>query len=208
MSFVLNAQKRGQLTRHELKTLRKNGSIPAIIYGKEANNTPIIIDRVDFLKGIKEAGRNALLSIDVSGDKHQVIMRTYDEDALSREIIHIDFLAVDSSSLITAEVPVTLVGEANGVKEGGVMQQSLHELSVSAKAADLPESIDVDVSNLKIAETIYVKDIRHLYPYEINHEDDEVVTSILPPKQEEVIHTGEKQSSTVPKDVEVKEEAE
>ena len=208
MSFVLHAKERGRLTRHELKTLRDNGNVPAIIYGRNINNIPIYVDQADFLKGIKAAGRNALLSIDVSGKQHQVIMRTYEEDALSREIIHIDFLAVNPSSLITNEVPVTLVGESLGVQEGGVLQQSLYELSISSKASDIPESIDVDITNLDIAETIYINDIRDRFPFEINHEDTEVIVSILPPKQEEVIHTGEKQSSTMPEDIEVKEESE
>src|SRR5690606_2868203 len=145
-------------TRNELKTLRDNGNVTAIIYGRNINNIPIYVDQADFLKGIKAAGRNALLSIDVSGKQHQVIMRTYEEDALSREIIHIDFLAVNPSSLITTEVPVTLVGESLGVQEGGVLQQSLYELSISSKASDIPESIDVDITNLDIAETIYIND--------------------------------------------------
>ena len=91
-----------------------------------------------------------------------------------------------------------MVGDAAGVKDGGVMQQSLFEVSIAAKPADIPPTIDIDVTNLQVADTITVADIKELGNFTVNHEEDEVIASILPPRQEEVIDSGEKQGEAPP----------
>lgn len=208
MSHVLEAMERKDLKGSELKLLRKNGMVPAVIYGKKVDNVPITVDKALFLQGIKEVGKNGILSIDVSGRQHKVMLRQYEQDPITREITHIDFLAVDETSEVTAEARLVLVGDAIGVKEGGIMQQVIHDISITAPAIEIPEAVEVDVTNLKIGETIAIEQLKNQYSFTINHEDDEVIVSILPPKQEEIIHTGEKQSPAEPDDVEVSEDAE
>ena len=100
----------------------------------------------DLLKTIKDVGRNGVISLDVNGNTQNVIVTDYQVDPLKNGFIHVDFLAVDMSKEITANVNVNLVGDAAGVKDGGVMQQSLFEVSIAAKPADIPPSIDIDVT--------------------------------------------------------------
>jgi large subunit ribosomal protein L25 len=205
MASVLEAKKRKNKQHSELQQLRKNGNIPAVVYGYKVENTQVYVSESDFTKTIREAGRNGVISLNIEGQKQNVILNEYQEDSLRKEIIHIDFLAVDLSVEIEANVRIELTGESLGVKDGGVLQQPLHELTISAKPNDIPDAISVDVSNLQVGETISVADIKGNYSFNINHEDTETIASILPPRQEEEISTGEQQESGVPENLEGRE---
>lgn len=93
-------------------------------------------------------------------------------------------------------------------KGGGVLQQALHELSITTKPDQIPDAITVDVSNLQVGENITVADIRGQYVFTINHEDTETICSVLPPRQEEEISTGEQQESGTPENLEGRETSE
>ncbi len=198
MSTVLQATERTDKRRGTLTKIRKEGNVPAIVYGAKKENTSIYLREMELLKTIKDVGRNGVISLDVNGNTQNVIVTDYQVDPLKNGFIHVDFLAVDMSKEVTANVNVNLVGDAAGVKDGGVMQQSLFEVSIAAKPADIPPSIDIDVTNLQVADTITVADIKELGNFTVNHEEDEVIASILPPRQEEVIDSGEKQGEAPP----------
>ena len=198
MSTVLQATERTDKRRGTLTKIRKEGNVPAIVYGAKKENTSIYLREMDLLKTIKDVGRNGVISLDVNGNTQNVIVTDYQVDPLKNGFIHVDFLAVDMSKEVTANVNVNLVGDAAGVKDGGVMQQSLFEVSIAAKPGDIPPSIDIDVTNLQVADTITVADIKELGNFTVNHEEDEVIASILPPRQEEVIDSGEKQGEAPP----------
>ena len=198
MSTVLQATERTDKRRGTLTKIRKEGNVPAIVYGAKKENTSIYLSEIQLLKTIKDVGRNGVISLDVNGNTQNVIVTDYQVDPLKNGFIHVDFLAVDMSKEVTANVNVNLVGDAAGVKDGGVMQQSLFEVSIAAKPADIPPSIDIDVTNLQVADTITVADIKELGNFTVNHEEDEVIASILPPRQEEVIDSGEKQGEAPP----------
>jgi large subunit ribosomal protein L25 len=102
------------------------------------------------------------------------------------------------SEELQANVRVNLVGKSSGVKDGGVLQQSLHEVTVTAKPGNIPESIDIDVTELEVGETLYVSDITMKNGVSINHSGDEVIASILAPRQEREINTGEQQGGGIP----------
>lgn len=132
------------------------------------------------LKIINEHGRNALISLDVDGKVETVILGEYQADPINQHLIHVDFLHVSMSSEIHAKVPVLLKGTAKGVEVGGVVQQSIHELNIKATPQNIPETIEVDVTNLEIGHTIKVGDIRNHYRnIIINHEDEDVIATIV-----------------------------
>ena len=205
MTTTLQANKRTTEKHSTLTKLRNNGDIPGIVYGSALENTAISLSEANFLKVMKEAGRNGVISLDVDGKTHNVVLNEYHSDPIKRHIIHVDFLAVDLSKEMSAPVRVALTGESSGVKDGGVLQQALHELTITAKPNDFPQSIDVDVSDLQVGETITVGDIKGYDKIEINHDQDEVIASILAPRQEEEISTGEQQEAGMPDNVEGRE---
>jgi large subunit ribosomal protein L25 len=198
MSTVLQAKERKEFRHSALKKIRDDGNIPAVIYGAKIENKPVFVSSADLTKTIRTVGRNGVIALDVDGSKHDVVLTDYQEDFIKKEIIHVDFLAVDKSSKINVTVRLALVGEAAGVKDGGVLQQPVHELSITSTPGDIPQQIEVDVTNLQVGETVTVADILYQGSFTINHEADEVVASILPPKQEEEINAGEQQESGHP----------
>jgi large subunit ribosomal protein L25 len=205
MSTVLQATERTEFRNSALRKIRTDGNIPAVIYGKKVEAKPVFISAADLTKTIRSVGRNGVISLDVNGDKQDVILTDYQKDPVKYEIVHVDFLAVDQSSKINVMVRLVLSGEAAGVKDGGVLQQPVHELSVTSTPAEIPAQIEVDVTNLQVGETLTISDILYQGSFTINHESDEVIASILPPKQEEEINSGEQQEEGHPDNEEGRE---
>lgn len=205
MSTVLQAKERKEFRHSALKAIRETGNIPAIIYGSQVENKPVVISSADLTKTIRQVGRNGVISLDVDGSKQDVVLTDYQADSINKEIIHVDFLAVDKSSKINVDVRLVLVGEAAGVKDGGVLQQPLHQISITSTPDNIPQQIEVDISNLQVGETVTMGDIPSAGAFIINHEDDEVVASILPPKQEDEINSGEQQEEGHPDNEEGRE---
>jgi large subunit ribosomal protein L25 len=205
MSTVLQAKERKEFRHSALKAIRETGNIPAIIYGSKVDSKPVVISSADLTKTIRQVGRNGVISLDVDGSKQDVILTDYQADSIKKEIIHVDFLAVDKSSKINVDVRLVLVGDAAGVKDGGVLQQPLHQISITSTPDNIPQQIEVDISNLQVGETVTMGDIPSAGAFSINHEDDEVVASILPPKQEDEINSGEQQEEGHPDNEEGRE---
>lgn len=198
MATELKATKRKDFKRSSLTELRHKGSIPAVVYGYKTDNTAIEVDAITFIKTIREVGRNGIISLNVDGSKQNVILNDYQQDHLKDAVTHVDFLAVNMSQEIDADVRIDLSGESAGVKEGGVLQQPLYEVSVSAKPSDIPDSIEVDIAGLQIGDTVTIGDIRDQYNFTINDEDETTIASVLAPRQEEDIDSGEKQEEDSP----------
>ncbi len=205
MTAVLQAQERKEFRGSALTRIRRDGNIPAVVYGAKLDSKSIYVSEADFTKVIRKVGRNGVISLDLGGNKHNVVLSDYQADPIKHEVIHVDFLAVDMSKEITANVKINLVGDAPGVKDGGVMQQSMHELTVTATPDNIPQSIDIDVSNLQVNETLTIADIQTNSGYAINEGVEEVIASILPPRQEAEINSGEEQEPGTPDNEEGRE---
>ncbi|UZH05290.1 50S ribosomal protein L25/general stress protein Ctc [Heyndrickxia coagulans] len=208
MADVLEAKKREVKHHSSSRRLRRNGCIPGVVYGYQTENTPVYVNDAEFEKLLRENGRNAVLSLNVNGTQRNVMVHEVQTDPLKNKIIHVDFLAVNMSEDVDATVRVILSEECAGVKDGGVLQQALHELSITTKPDQIPDAITVDVSNLQVGENITVADIRGQYGFTINHEDTETICSVLPPRQEEEISTSEQQESGTPENLEGRETSE
>jgi len=168
----------------ELKELRQNGKVPAVVYGFETENTSLSVDENEFIKVIREVGRNGVIDLEVAEGTTQVMVNDYQFDALKNQITHIDFIAINMQTEVTVEVQIVLEGEAPGQKEGGVLEQPLFEVSVTAKPADIPETIEVDISELNIGDSIHVEDIRSKGNFVIENEDTDAVVIVSAPTEE------------------------
>lgn len=205
MSAILEARERTEFRKSNLKALRDSGSIPAIVYGVNMESRPVSINSADLIKTIRDNGRNGVISLEMAGAQWNVILSDYQADPLKKEIIHADFLAVDMSTEIQVQVRIQLDGDSAGVKDGGVLQQPLHEVTISSTPNNIPQAIHVDVTNLQVGENLTVADINQGNNFQINHDDEEVIVSILPPKVEEEISTGEEQEEGIPENLEGRE---
>ena len=204
MGAVLKATERTGSQGSNLRRLRQEGNIPAVVYGRNSESKSIYINSIEFLKTIRENGKNGVISLDVGGSHQDVMLTDYQQDHIKNEVLHADFLAVDKSSKVNASVRINLVGEAAGVKDGGVMQQPVHEVNITSTPGSIPPSIDVDVTNLQVGENLTLADIK-TGNYELNDDENTVLVSILPPKQEEEINSGEEQEPGQPENEEGRE---
>jgi large subunit ribosomal protein L25 len=152
------AKNKGTGTKFARK-LRKQGFIPAIIYGHKQANTPISLTRDSVWEMIKKKTHLAELEMD-GGANETVLVRDIQWDHLGKEIIHLDFARVSASDSIETEVPIELRGVAPGLAEGGILEQLVHEVLVVCRADAIPNSIKVDVSELQIGKAIHVKELK------------------------------------------------
>lgn len=176
--------RKGKQTKGELNKIRNEGKIPAVVYGYGASNTSVKVDEPEFVKVIREVGRNGVIELGVGSKAIKVMVSDYQIDPLKNKVTHIDFLAINMKSELTVDVVVNLTGEAQGVKDGGVVQQPLFQLSVTATPDEIPETIEVDVTELNIGDSIMVGDLKADKAYTINNEDDEAIVSVVPPTVE------------------------
>ncbi len=186
MAISLKAKNRDNFTRATTNQLRREGFVPAVVYGKGKDTKTVSVDNVALLKTVRDEGRNAIISLDIeNGDSVDVMLHEYQTDPVKGEVIHVDFYVVDMKEEMDVEVALRLEGEAAGTKEGGVLQQPLYELQVRAKPRDIPEEITADVSNLGIGDTLAVSDLPASDKYEFLDDPETTVVVVLAPETEE-----------------------
>lgn len=185
MAIILNAKKREDLTRAATNEIRREGSIPSVVYGKEKEPVTVAVDEIELLKTVRDEGQNAIISLNVEGgDKVDVMLYEYQTHPVKGNVTHADFYIVDMSEALEVSVPIRLEGEAAGAKEGGILQQPLFELQISAKPADIPEEIVLDVADLEIGDSISIEDLPKSDKYEFLDDAETAVVSVLPPEEE------------------------
>ena len=142
--------------------LRAAGKIPGVVYGHGSDPLPIAVDGRSLRAALSgEAGLNALLSLDLGGRTQLAMAKDIQRDPVRGTVTHVDFLIVSRDEVVTADVPVVLVGEAEEVHRGdGVVNQELFTLTVHATPADIPHQIEIDVTELQIGDTIRVENLR------------------------------------------------
>lgn len=191
MAIVLDIKKRETKPHSNITEVRESGRIPAIVYGYQSENVPVSVDELDLLKLVRENGRNAVFTVNLDGKKVNVLLHDYQIDPLKNKLVHVDLLAVDMKAEVEAEVRIDLIGESTGVKEGGVLQQVLHEVTVSATPDKLPESVEVDISELGIGDSVEVSKISTSKAFEIITDGEEVIATVTAPRVEEESTTEE-----------------
>ncbi|MCA0985634.1 50S ribosomal protein L25/general stress protein Ctc [Halobacillus yeomjeoni] len=184
MATVLKANQRKNLKQSVTRELRLEGNVPSVVYGKDKQPITVAVNSLELLKTVRDEGKNAIISLDIDGGETvDVMLHEYQIDPLKDELIHADFYIVNMSEEMDVEVPVHLEGEAEGAKEGGVVQQPLYELAVRAKPADIPEEVVVDISELNIGDSILVSDLKASSKYEITEDPDTTIVSVTPPEE-------------------------
>ncbi len=191
MAIILKANKREDLTRASTKEIRREGFVPAVVYGKEKEAQSVSVNSLELLKTVRDEGRNAIISLDVdSGEKVDVMLHEYQTHPVKGDVIHVDFYIVDMKEEMDVAVALRLEGEAVGSKEGGILQQPLYELQVRAKPRDIPEEIVVNVDDLDIGDSISIADLPKSDLYEFIDDEEATVVTVLAPEAEEE-ETGE-----------------
>jgi large subunit ribosomal protein L25 len=180
----LSAEPRDVLGKH-VKRLRRDGIIPANIYGHGASRAIQAPVRA-FERLLTSDGRTGVISIAFDGRSETALLKGVQRDPRSGQIVHVDFQAVSMDQEVTSVVPVRFVGESEAVTRlDGVMTHPRTELRVAARAADLPDTVEVDVSAItELHGSIKVSDLAASSAYQILEPLEEVLAIVLPPKRE------------------------
>ena len=182
----LNAQSR-TITGSKVKTLRKKGFLPAVIYGEGMESKSIAMPFVDFERVFRAAGESTLVTLNVAGKAHNVLIHDVAYDALCGQPIHADFYAVRMDKVIRATVPLEFFGESSAVKgEGGILVKVMHEIEVEALPQDLPHELRANLGALSTFESkLLVKDIMLPKGVELIADADEIVALVEAPRSED-----------------------
>lgn len=167
---------------------RSQGLIPAVAYGKNIVAESLWIESLDFKKLIKKSGESTLIDLNVDGKNgRNVIIYELQKDPVRDQYIHVDFFQVKMDEKIEKEIELVFIGESAVVKEmGGVLVKNLDKVEVECLPADLPSSIEVDISSIKTFDDyIFVKDLKVGSGVEIKFDPETVVALVSPPRSEE-----------------------
>ena len=178
MSEVLSGKIREKTGKVATKEVRRNGEIPAVLYGLKDNLSFSICP--DNLKDILKAkGQNALIDLNVEGNKQRkVILKEFQNHPLKELWVHVDFLEVDVTKTVKVSVNVNLVGKSAGEKMGGLVNQVIKSLHVECLPEDIPQSIDVDVTNVELGQVLHVSDLSFSEQIKVLHRPNEAVVSV------------------------------
>ena len=182
----LQAEKRLQLGR-KAGVLRKNGLVPAVVYGEGIPSQPITVPQAAFGRVWKQAGESTLVELKVGEKPYTVLIHDIAYDPLTSRPIHADFYAVRMDKALRVTVPLEFAGESSAVKnEGGVLVKVAHELEIEAMPGDLPHALSVDLSPLvALGGRILVKDIRVPQGVKVLAPLTEVIVIVEAPRSEE-----------------------
>jgi large subunit ribosomal protein L25 len=184
---TLIAERRPAAGKGPAGRIRREGLVPAIVYGLGADNVSVSVssrELVHILSG--GSGMNTLITLQIDGTDELAIARQIQRHPVKGTVMHVDFVRVRADQTIQAEIPVHLVGEAEGAVRGGVLEQLVHTLTVEAKPSDFPPSIEHDVTAIEIGGQVYVRDLTVPPGVTVLQNEDDLVAQISAPRVAEV----------------------
>ncbi len=188
----LDAVYRAEVGKTNVRRLRADGKIPAVIYGGVGEPFGIALDPKALLRALDPAKKtNTLIQLKVSGtpsgDQDLLVMvRDHQKDALRGNVTHADFVRVEKDKDVHAVVPIVLLGKAEGVKAGGIMHQVLHRLDIACTPDRIPIKIEVDISALNMNEALHVSDIKLGQGIKARAAAGQTVCAVTAPRAEKV----------------------
>ncbi len=185
--LVIKALPREEKGKEKVKKARAKGLIPAVLYGKDLKENKLLyVEHKEFTTKIYRSDiKGMILQLDVNGDSYNAILKEIQFHPVTYEPLHIDFQAIRMDQPVEVTVAVRLVGEAIGVKKGGVLEFETRELEIKALPDAIPEAIEVDVSGLEIGYFIKVKDITPPEGVEILEDPETVIALVTAEEMEE-----------------------
>ena len=192
MEATLEAVKRDGRGKNEANRLRAGGRIPAVVYGSQGDGqaplgTAIAVDPKQLLRILhSDSGANTLISLKVEGAESRVMVREYQLDPITHQLLHADFYRLALDKAITVSVPIVLKGEPKGVKQqGGLLDFVTREIQVQCLPTEIPEHIDVDVAELMLNQSIRVRDLASDGRWKAVSDGETMLVHVVMPKAEE-----------------------
>ena len=184
-AVVLTTQQRTGHGTREARRLRKEGRVPAVLYGHGEATLSLTLSADDLNKAIRHGAR--VVDITHAGKQEKALIREVQWDPLGHDILHVDFARVSAHERITIDVRLELRGTAPGVIAGGVLDQPLHSLHIECPVLSVPEVIRVPIGELQIDQAIHVKDVKVPPDVTVKNDPEAIVVQVRPPVVEEEV---------------------
>ncbi|AFG37931.1 50S ribosomal protein L25 [Spirochaeta africana] len=178
MEHVIVAEKRTEVGKGPNNRLRAAGRIPAVVYGHD-DAFSVSMDERDFMREFKVVSESTILNLKVGKEKRDVLIKDYQEDVITGRVLHVDFYEVEAGKKLRTHVALHLVGTPNEVREGGILENPLHEVEIECLPKDLVEAIDIPIENLTSAHALHVGDITPPTGIRIVTNSDAVVAAVV-----------------------------
>lgn len=197
----LSAQKREDLSNTATKTSRKKGNIPGIFYHRDADPVTIYV-KDTALNPFIYTSEVRIINLQIEGAEKAMncILKDVQFDPVSDRAIHFDLLGISENEKIKVQIPLKMVGSAIGVRDGGILQQSLHSIEIECLPGDIPAHIDIDIAGLKIGDAIHISDIE-AKNFEIHGNPEAAVVAVVPPNVEKAEGAAEGEAGTAEPEV-------
>ena len=183
----LIAKKRDMRGSSNARRLRKGGSLPCVVYGEGKEAIAVQIETHAFEQLLHHHASETMITdiaLEGAGDI-QVLVKAVQRHPVTGDVIHVDLLKIVEGQVIQVDILLELIGEAVGVKEGGVIEQVMHSIAIECLPQDLVESFNVDVSEMEIGDTVHISDLNLGSKYRALVEEDAIVASVAEPRVEE-----------------------
>ena len=189
---ALSAHQRTQLGNGPTRRLRREGLVPGIVYQPGGPSLTLAVNARELRRALADGGRTGVIDLTVAGDHTRpVLVKEWQLDPVRGDVTHIDFQEVDLTQDVQAQVALTLVGNPVGVRDGGVLDQPLREVEVTALPDSLPDHIELDVTELEVGSSVTVADITAPEGVVIVSDPETVVASVVAPTVEVEPEEGE-----------------
>lgn len=183
---IIEANERKTINKRSRNNLRNEGRVPGVLYGSRMEPIPIDVTRLEINPLVFTAKTN-LISLKLDGhEEYECVIKDVQFDPVSDEVLHFDLIGLTRGEKIQLEVPIKLLGNAVGVKEGGLLQESMHKLSIECLPKDIPQLLELEVTELNIGDSIHVSDLNFENITILNPENTIVVSVVLPKVEIEV----------------------
>jgi len=185
--ITVSAESRSEFGKNANRRLRVKGKVPGIVYGGKGDNVSVAVDPKALLRVLRsEAGRNAILKLEIAGQgATNVILKDWQVDPIKENFLHADFYRIAMDVALRVTVPITIKGEARGVKtEGGILEMVVRQIEVECLPGDIPERIEVDVTDLGLNGAIRVSDLPVTAKVKVLQDPHQVVIHIISVKEE------------------------
>lgn len=189
---ILKAEPR-KIIGKQVNALRREGKLPAVIYGHNFEPTPITLDEKSTTKTLSTLTSTSLVTIDLEGKEHLTLVRDRQRNYVANRLIHIDFQVVSQTEVIRANLSIEIVGTSPAVKDfNGVVVIGLNELEIECLPSDLPDRLTIDISKLeKVGDSVFVRDISFGDKVQILQDPDEMIVMVTAAMEEEVVEAEE-----------------
>jgi large subunit ribosomal protein L25 len=190
--ITLASEPRTQLGSRPSGRYRREGKVPAVVYGLGTDTRSITVPARELqhiLAG--EAGANSLINLDVDGETVLTLARQIHRHPTRGELVHVDFVRIDRDVAVSAEIPIHAIGEAEGVKDGGLLEQLMFHLTIEAMPGNIPVALEIDVSALAIGDQLRLEDMQLPEGVSTQIELDTVVVQVAAPRVVAEVGEGE-----------------